>query len=121
MVDSSKDMLFSDHVEQWLLPFARGQHIFGVSVHFTLRRIIVIDSLGREQRNPTDVRRAAQLLVHEIHRLAGKGAFDWTGWKVASLGPLTPQQGTDAVNCGVFTLACFWGARVRRLARGYSL
>ena len=65
---------------------------------------------------PTDARRAAQLLIHEIHRLAGKGPFDWTGWKVVSLGALSPQQGRDAVNCGVYTLACFWA-----LARGISL
>ena len=116
MVDLRKDDLFGDHVEQWALPFARANHIFGVSVHFRLRRLIVIDSCGGSQTEPTDVRRAAQLLVHEIHRLAGKGSFDWTGWKVVSLERLSPQQGRDVVNCGVYTLACFWA-----LACGVSL
>ena len=116
LAESRKDDLFGEHVEQWLLPFCRGDHIFGVSVHFGLRRIIVIDSGGGTQAEPTDVRRAAQLLVHEIHRLAGKGKFDWTGWKISSLERLSPQQGDDMVNCAVYTLACFWA-----LACGVSL
>ena len=116
LAESRKNDLFGDHVEQWLLPFCRGDHIFGVSVHFGLRRLIVIDSCGNTQAEPTDGRRAAQLLVHEIHRLSGKGSFDWTGWKISSLGRLSPQQGGDKVNCGVYTLACFWA-----LACGVSL
>lgn len=32
-----------------------------------------------------------------------------------SLGRLSPQQGSDAVNCGIYTLACFWA-----LAHGVS-
>ena len=34
----------------------------------------------------------------------------------SSLGRLSPQQGGDKVNCGVYTLACFWA-----LACGVSL
>jgi hypothetical protein len=115
LVDFRRNDLFGDHVEQWLLPCCRQKHIFGISVHFRLQRIIVIDSCGGRQVEPSDARRAAQLLTHELHRLGGQGSFDWTGWKVVSLGRLSPQQGSDAVNCGIYTLACFWA-----LAHGVS-
>lgn len=39
-----------------------------------------------------------------------------TGWKAVSLGRLSPQQGRDAVNCGVMLLASCWA-----LAAGVSL
>lgn len=114
LVDEQKTELFGDHVEMWLLPMERARHIFGVAVLFHLRRIVVLDSCGGAQCEPSDARRNAQLLVHELHRLAGQPSPDWTGWKVASLGRLTPQQGRDAVNCGVYTMACFW-ALARRV------
>jgi hypothetical protein len=101
-------VLFGRHVEMWLVPFCRSGHIFGALIHFRLRLIILVDSMGSSQSAPTDARRAAQLLTHELHRLADKGIFDWTGWKVSSLGKLTPQQGSDAVNCGVLLMACCW-------------
>ena len=108
MVDAQKEALFGDHKELWLFPFCRSLHIFGAAVDFRFNRIILIDSCGGAQLEPTDARRAAQLLTHKLYQLGGKGSFDWTGWKAVSLRRLTPQQGSNAVNCGVYTMACFW-------------
>ena len=94
----------------------RKSHLRPGVAHFSLRLVIVVDSLGSAQTEPTDARRATQLLTYELHRLGGKGVFDWTGWKVVSLGRLSPQQGADVVNCGVLLLAVFWA-----LAAGVSL
>ena len=108
LLASSRTQLFADGVEHWLLPCCRRGHIFGVCVHFPLKLIFVIDSMGGEQKEPTDARRAAQLLTHEVHALAGMGVFDWTEWKVTSLGRLAPSQEDSFVDCGVMLMASCW-------------
>ena len=55
-------------------------------------------------------------LANALPRHPRQRKFDWTGWKISSLERLSPQQGDDTVNCGVYTLACFWA-----LACGVSL
>jgi len=108
LLASSRTQLFADGVEHWLLPCCRRGHIFGVCVHFPLKLIFVIDSMGGEQKEPTDARRAAQLLTHEVHAIAGMGVFDWTEWKVTSLGRLAPSQEDSFVDCGVMLMASCW-------------
>lgn len=100
-----------------LLPFIeqRGgfEHIYYVAVYPQPQAIALVDSYAQSKSASgakvavlNAVRRFVQdeyFAFHSSEFSTPPAAFDWSGWRTASLGTLTPQQ-TDGCSCGIYTL-----------------